>query len=305
MSAITHEALFYDSADSFAHAIVPFLREGIEADEGLIVATTPARADLIRDGLGADAGRVVFADAAQVYRTPVSAIAAYDAVLKNFAEHGRTAVRAVGEVQYGTDRQERWLPYEPAAHNAFLNHPLWVICPYDTSTLPSWIIEHAKRTHPILRDPHPAPSSLFARPEETIGDAVPVRLRPGGPPVAQVAVSGTLHHLRAMLSSNIADENVATDHILTAVNEIATNAIRHGSGRAYVSLWIVDGGVVCDVLDTGGGLDDLFAGYRPPANPAAGGMGLWIARGLADEFTIMPGRGLTIRLGFFSEDRNA
>lgn len=294
---LTHDALIYDSDGAFVDAVGPFLREGLEAGEGTVVATSAHNASLIRDELGANADSIVFADADEVYRTPATAVAAYDTVIRSLTEAGYTSLRAIGEVQHGT-AISRWLPYEPVAHEVFAKSPLWVVCPYDARTLPERLIEHARKTHPTVLDPHRRNSDTFTEPERVLRSLQPTpTLVPDGPPAAQFSVSGNLRSLRRALLEKLPPGRDDST-ILTVVNEIATNAVRHGSGTAYVSLWLMEGATVCDIYDPGGRLDDPFAGYRPPVTHAAGGMGLWIARQMSDEFTIMPGRGLTIRIGF-------
>lgn len=298
---LTHDALLYDSERVYLDTVVPFLREGIANGEGTVVATSQRNSTLVRDALGDDASHVVFADGDVVYRRPESAIAAYDAVLRDMAAAGFHSVRAIGEVQHGTSGQERWLPYEPVADRVFQDRPLWVICPYDTRSLPSWIIDHARRTHTHLRTPDRFENPLLVDAEELVAMARPApRLDPDGPPMMRFSVSDRLSALREQVVRAFGPDHPADmDSIVIAMNELASNAVRHGSGTAHVSLWDLPDGIVCDIFDPAGRIDDVFAGYRPPVAPADGGMGLWIARQLSDEFTIVPGQGLTIRLGFF------
>ncbi|MFY1672763.1 ATP-binding protein [Plantactinospora sp. WMMB334] len=73
------------------------------------------------------------------------------------------------------------------------------------------------------------------------------------------------------------------DDFVTAVNEAMTNAIRHGGGRGEMRLWR-RGHLVCEVRDRGPGFADPLP-HLPSSRPrpsANGGMGLWLARELAD-----------------------
>ncbi|GAA0485444.1 hypothetical protein Ade02nite_08950 [Paractinoplanes deccanensis] len=87
---------------------------------------------------------------------------------------------------------------------------------------------------------------------------------------------------------------------VVAVNEITTNAVRHGGGHGHVRLWRAADGLHCTVTDRGAGLP---AGVRPraPLPDAVGGRGLWLARHGTDEFTLRSGpRGTAVSLALFT-----
>ena len=82
------------------------------------------------------------------------------------------------------------------------------------------------------------------------------------------------------------------DDFVVAVNELLTNAVRHGGGLGRVALWRQDGDLVCEVSDSGAGL----SGPRPTIRPATdqpGGWGLWLAEELTDTFRLETGNGGT------------
>jgi anti-sigma regulatory factor (Ser/Thr protein kinase) len=81
---------------------------------------------------------------------------------------------------------------------------------------------------------------------------------------------------------------------VTAVNELMTNAVRHGGGRGRVRLWRGDH-LACEVSDGGAGFpaDDYLARQERPEVTATGGMGLWIVRQLTDSLSIDSGPGGT------------
>jgi serine/threonine-protein kinase RsbW len=96
------------------------------------------------------------------------------------------------------------------------------------------------------------------------------------------------------------------DDFVVAVNELLTNAVRHGGGTGRVSVSRADGAVVCEVSDSGTGLDEPAAdrAARPAADRAArptadqpGGWGLWLAEELTDTFRLTTGAaGTTVRV---------
>ncbi|TDB73259.1 ATP-binding protein [Micromonospora sp. KC723] len=88
------------------------------------------------------------------------------------------------------------------------------------------------------------------------------------------------------------------DDFVLAVNELITNAVRHGGGRGWLRLWRHADTVVCEVTDHGGGISAQRLDDRSrPAPDTAGGWGLWLARELSDamEVETRPG-GTTVRI---------
>lgn len=66
---------------------------------------------------------------------------------------------------------------------------------------------------------------------------------------------------------------------VTAVNEIATNAVSHGGGRGALRLWL-DGGVLwCQVSDSGRGIHPRWLDTSTRSGPGeVPCRGLWLAR---------------------------
>ncbi len=71
------------------------------------------------------------------------------------------------------------------------------------------------------------------------------------------------------------------EDVTVAVNEVATNAVHHGTHTARLMLWTPEQDVVCEVHD-GGRLADPLPGLAPPDPGHAHGRGIWIARQLCD-----------------------
>jgi anti-sigma regulatory factor (Ser/Thr protein kinase) len=74
-----------------------------------------------------------------------------------------------------------------------------------------------------------------------------------------------------------------------AINELITNAVRHGGGRGHLRLWCNDGMLWGEVTDRGHGIADPTGGQRLPPASSIGGRGLWLARRLSDAITIDSG----------------
>jgi anti-sigma regulatory factor (Ser/Thr protein kinase) len=74
---------------------------------------------------------------------------------------------------------------------------------------------------------------------------------------------------------------------VVAVNELLTNAVRHGGGTGHLTLSAAAGSVVCEVTDHGSGLDGVSPQRPAPDEP--GGWGLWLVRELTDTCEIKSG----------------
>jgi anti-sigma regulatory factor (Ser/Thr protein kinase) len=98
-----------------------------------------------------------------------------------------------------------------------------------------------------------------------------------------------LFAIRGLVGQHAAAAGLSEDRVsdlVLAVNELATNAIRHGSGGGTLHLWTRPGRFVCQVSDRGrsdgGRIDDPLAGRRIPSGEVAGGLGLFTVNQLCD-----------------------
>ncbi|MEV1330824.1 ATP-binding protein [Micromonospora costi] len=88
------------------------------------------------------------------------------------------------------------------------------------------------------------------------------------------------------------------DDFVLAINELITNAVRHGGGQGALRLWRNGGRLVCEIADEGLGISAQRLDDRSrPAPETAGGWGLWLARQLSDTMEVMSGgTGTTVRI---------
>jgi anti-sigma regulatory factor (Ser/Thr protein kinase) len=78
---------------------------------------------------------------------------------------------------------------------------------------------------------------------------------------------------------------------IVAVNEVTTNAVRHGGGTGHMRLWREDHRLHCRVTDRGPGIPLDRYGERRPAPDTLGGRGLWLARQGCETLTVDTGTG--------------
>jgi anti-sigma regulatory factor (Ser/Thr protein kinase) len=297
-TALRHNAFVYDSDDEYVARAVPFLREGLEAGEGAIVAHTKRGMAMMRDALGTHASAVTFVDVSSAYTRPARALAAYHKV---YSEQLRKtpALRAVADVQFGPDPREweLWIGYEAVFNRAFAHLPAWVLCSYNATGTPDPIIEGVWQTHPEVVDRTTwTTSGLYEEPDQLLR-----RITPPPEPLAQLRSIGSVRdteQIRELLASELIATGLGeakTLEMLLAATEIATNATQHGHGIEEIRVGKAHGRFVCEITDRGPGFDDPAAGYLAPRDGI--GNGLWVARQLTwrIEFFQSP-RGFTARI---------
>jgi serine/threonine-protein kinase RsbW len=97
---------------------------------------------------------------------------------------------------------------------------------------------------------------------------------------------------RCAASCGLADLNLS--NFVLAVNEIATNAVRHGGGKGTVTLWQDGAELRCEVVDQGRGIPEgRLNGFHRPQPGHIGGWGLWLARHICHSVDIETGAGGT------------
>ncbi len=290
-----HDGLLFDDATQLTDVAGRFLTEGLAAGEAAVVATGAWAAGLLREALGDDP-RLHLVDRADVYRarTP-AAITAVRQLTDRYVAEGVTRVRVVGELDFGSTEQDRveWQRYEAVVNHALAPWPLWGLCVFDTQRLPEPVLECARRTHSTLvtggsRSPNPD----FLDPVTYLrGLGAPHEALEEEPP--RIAVRGVTdfiglrHAVAGELATTHGPRDVLEDFTL-AVDEMTSNAVRHGGPPVDLFLWSSAEKVVCRITDRGRGIDDPFAGYGPAHGEdlSRGGMGLWLARQLCDHVDV-------------------
>ena len=294
-NALVHQALLYGSAHDFVAAMAPFVREGLERGDTVFAATTPRNIAALREELGADAARVELEDTTTWQTRPYDRLHAFRRMVEHLPPGG--ALRAMGEpVWSGSPAVIRqWARYESIVNLALAEAPMRFVCLYDSAALPDDILEHARHTHPELVE-HGAevPCAEFVSPEEFLPG------EPPAPPEHPAELPLESAPFRRLLAERARDAGLAEERVaelVLAANEVATNALMHGMPPFRASLWKQDDELICQIADSGRGVDDPLVGWLPPPDGAQHGWGLPIARQLCDALEIVPtDRGTTASL---------
>ena len=70
VASFRHEAMFYEGEQGFLVGAVPFVKEGLEGDESILVVVDQHKIAALSDALGSWSGRLAFADMALVGQEP-------------------------------------------------------------------------------------------------------------------------------------------------------------------------------------------------------------------------------------------
>jgi anti-sigma regulatory factor (Ser/Thr protein kinase) len=287
-TAFAHEALLYAGDDGFLEGTMPFLLEGLAAGEPMLLVLGADKIERIRAELNGDGGRILFADMAEVGANPARIIPAWRTFLDEHGAGGRP-VRGIGEPIWpgrSPDELVECQRHEALLNVAFASAPAFrLLCPYDTTALDTAVLEEAARSHPYLvvdgvRRSSGGYRGLFAH-------AAPFAEPLPGPPASarELPFDGqSLSALRHLVAARAAEAGLSrsrTRDLVLAVNEVATNSVRHGGGSGTLRVWVGTRWLVCE-LEDGGRIEDPLVGRMEPSAGQENGRGLWIANRVCD-----------------------
>jgi anti-sigma regulatory factor (Ser/Thr protein kinase) len=286
--AFVHEAFLYRDANEFLRGMLEFIRGGVEAGEPVFVVLTEEKIERLREALGEDADRVLFADMAEVGANPARIIGAWRKFVDEHGAGGRP-IRGIGEPIWA-GRSDSELAechrHESLLNLAFADTPAFrLLCPYDVAALDPGVVDEAARTHPFVSDVDSFCESGSYRGIEAISApfADPLSEPPGS--AAELPFDGdSLAAVRQLVTERAMESALGparTDALVLAVNEIATNSIRHGGGSGVLQAWEDDDFVICQVEDSGR-IEEPMVGRLQPVLDQPGGRGVWLANQLCD-----------------------
>ena len=285
-----HEAFFYASQDEFLAGTLSFLRAGMAAGDPALVVLAAPKLELLGQELDGEDGSelVLFADMAEVGANPARIIPAWRDFVATSSAPGR-ALRGIGEpiwAERSADELGECQRHESLLNLAFDGVPgFGLMCPYDTARLPDAVLAEARDSHPFVSDAARRSSSDSYR---GLGEiAAPFTLplpEPRGRPETVAFALHSLAAVRRAVARQADDAGLETEKVhdlVLAVNEVATNSIRHGAGEGVLRIWRDDATLICEVSDPGR-MDAPMAGRQRPLPTAPGGYGLWVANQLCD-----------------------
>lgn len=283
-----HEALLYEGDEQFLAGAIPFIVGALTAAEPIVVAVDRAKIGLLRSKLGAGAEFVHFADMREVGANPARLIPAWREFIDARAAQGRR-IWGIGEPIWA-GRSEAEL-VECQLHEALLNlafadaGPLSFLCPYDMGALEAGVIAEAYRSHAtVLQDGTRRESHSFCGAAAAAAPSVEPLTEPPGRVAERTFTAGGLAGVRQFVAGRARVAGLSSargDDLVLAVNEVASNSVRHGGGSGTLRVWRESGSLICEVRDRGR-LHDPLAGRRRPDLEEIGGHGLWIVNQVCD-----------------------
>lgn len=185
-----------------------------------------------------------------------------------------------------------WTELDAAANVALAGLPVDLVCFFPDVPLHQTVTQGALRNHPTLQRSGITRANPEHLPPHDVVRATPVPapVLLGAPDVRRRFGVWTLSEVRALVERELLAAGFARDRaedVVLAVNEIATNAVEHGTRVAEITLWSAGapGGFVVEIQD-GGILGDPLPGLVAPQPGDLRGRGVWIARQLCDSLHV-------------------
>lgn len=303
-----HAVAFYDSDTALQQVIGRYVRNGLSLGERVFVVVPPGTEDLLRAALGSEIVERVEWTTGICHRELGAMFHGYRRLFAEQRAAG-TTVRLISEFFDGagrpdTDRIESYIRFEAVGNEALSPFGHRWACLCDTRTFPGALLDRMRQAHPasLRAAGSPVLNRGYLPPADYLA-AHPDQLPPVPDDAAVDVVLQApeqLRDLRRALQDWTArlpvdgerDEATRAGSVLLAVGEAATNALQHGRPPVRVRAWAAGGGVRVRVEGRSSGGVPVAAGYWTGADDRDG-MGLLIARGVADTVRIVTDNGMT------------
>lgn len=279
-----HEALLYQGEDDFVERTSAFLREGLAGGEPALVVVSAGKIDRLRSNLGDRVHGVQFLDMAEVGANPALIIPAWRRFVDRQKERA-PRFRGIGEPifpSWSAAALAECQRHELLLNAAFDDGPAWwLLCPYDTESLPPAVIDEARHSHPLVTvgTAHMTSADYVHAPG--VGN-LPLP-EPGGEWIEVAFREGPLAAIRKVVATQAAQLGMGAAQaadLVHAVHEVASNSLRHGGGEGVLRMWRDGDTLICEIRDSGH-IDDLLVDRCEPTAVHCG-RGLWLANQLCD-----------------------
>ncbi|MBA3907431.1 MAG: ATP-binding protein [Pseudonocardiales bacterium] len=301
---LRHSVCFYDSEPELMGQLVSVAAAAVDAGEPLALALRPTTERALRaavdfptdvlglarpDGPDGPSGQTLAARWARE--------------LRELTASGRRHVTVVAEHWGAFDGADGgfWTELDAAANIALSDLPVSMTCFYPAFPLHGSVLDGALRNHrAVLRKGLLRANDAYLAPLDVLlSTPAPAPLVLGPPDQRRSFGAWALNEVRDTVESAMLVSGFGRDRaedVVLAVNEIATNAVEHGTGDAELLLWTDADGFVVEVNDRGVLRNPLPGLVAPhPAEPR--GRGVWIARQLCDSLHVWSdGDGTHVRL---------
>ncbi|MFF4157281.1 anti-sigma factor RsbA family regulatory protein [Streptomyces sp. NPDC001678] len=299
-TGFVHHACLYGTDGEFLATAVPFALDGLAVGEPVLAATTPANIELLRSALGERAGELDTAETAYFGRRPVERVSAFLRYHDRRSRPGRR-LRILAEPVWGgrSARQTaEWKRMESGLNVLLAGLPVWMICPYDTRTVPGDVARAARATHPARVDGRlVTPCAEFTDPGAYAAEVPPPRL-PAPPGAARTGPTGRIAEIRSFARERAGAAGLRGERLglaVLGVCEAAGYLLACGGTRVGARAWEEPGVLVYELLGAPVGPVPAFAGFRPPGAEPDPEDGLWLARMLSESLDVR-GHGPLARL---------
>lgn len=297
-AAFVHEALMYRDEAEFDAAMHAFLQEAVAAGEPVLFALPGPHLAHVRAMLEGAVPDARLEDAEQVGRNPSCLLSMIEEWVASHDGHARVVTEVVWP---GRSHAEA---IEAMRHEALVNHALagsgaTIMSPFDAEHLDADILSGIEMTHPtVVEDGQRRAGTSYTDPlSTTFGELWPLEDPTG--PVSEHPLDGSLMELRRAIAEDPVLGSLTAarrSDLVFAINEAATNAMRHGDSTCTTRIWH-EGDEVITEVSSGSGIPDVMAGRRRPAAEALEGRGLWLINQVCDLVELRSGTsGTTLRM---------
>jgi hypothetical protein len=303
-----HEALVYRGQQGFLDAVVPFILDGIDRGQPVLIAVIAPRIAALRAALGSAADEVHFLDMAELGKNPARIIPAW----REFVERHTTIdpddpdspvvspIRGVGEPVWVGRRHSEI--EECQFHEALLNlaispdTPLWLLCPYDADALGVDVIDEAHRSHPAIVESDSYRGSTTYGGAYHVGSLFGLELPPPVGPVRLLVVNGDDGHLVADWVRRWAEASglggQRAGRLASGIRTITQASVTRPGHSEVLQLWQDGSALICQIHDAGH-VQDPMIGRHPAGTDTPRGLALRTANDLCDLVQVRSGPGGT------------